>query len=155
MFKKLFLPVGMLVAVALAFLVPEPGIAFKDLKLNNLLIVIIFLVCGWQTTAELKMDRKFACVFTSGAFLTLVLAPFAGWAIARVFALDPFIAVGLMVIASMPPTLSSGVVITGTAGGNTLLAMTVTIGYSFIGVFILPVILPLIMPAGPRSTSGP
>lgn len=153
MFKKLFLPVGMLIAVAVAFALPEPGIAFKGLKLsglkmNDLLIILIFLVCGWQTTADLKMDRKFACVFTSGAFITLILAPFAGWVIARAFSLDPFIAAGLMVIASMPPTLSSGVVITGTAGGNTLLAMTVTIGYSFIGVFILPVILPLLMPEG-------
>jgi len=39
---------------------------------------------------------------------------------------------------------------TGSANGNTLLAMTVTIGYSFIGVFILPVILPLLLPEGAR-----
>ena len=148
MFKKLFLPVGMLVAVALAFLLPGPGIAFKALKLNDLLIIAIFLVCGWQTTADLKFDRNFLLIFLSGAFITLVAAPFAGWGIARGFSLDPLCAAGLMVIAAMPPTLSSGVVMTGTAGGNTLLAMSVTIGYSFIGVFILPVILPLVLPAG-------
>ncbi len=155
MFKKLFLPVGMLVAVALAFILPEPGIFFKNLKLNNWLIIAIFLVCGWQTTAEMKFDKKFLLVFVSGAFITLVAAPFMGWGIARGLALDPLCAAGLMVIAAMPPTLSSGVVMTGTAGGNTLLAMTVTIGYSFIGVFILPVILPLVLPEGTEIVIKP
>ena len=155
MFKKLFLPVGMLVAVALAFIVPEPGIWFKSLKLNNFLIIAIFLVCGWQTTADLKFDRKFLLVFVTGALITLIAAPFAGWGIAKGFHLDPLSAAGLMVIAAMPPTLSSGVVMTGTAGGNTLLAMTVTIGYSFIGVFILPVILPLVLPEGTEIVVKP
>ena len=155
MFKKLFLPVGMLIAVALAFILPEPGIAFKALKLNNLLIIAIFLVCGWQTTADLKFDRNFLLIFLSGALITLVAAPFAGWGIARGFGLEPLCAAGLMVIAAMPPTLSSGVVMTGTAGGNTLLAMTVTIGYSFIGVFILPLILPLVLPGGTEIVVKP
>ena len=155
MFKKLFLPVGMLVAVALAFILPEPGIFFKSLKLNNFLIIAIFLVCGWQTTAELKFDRNFLLLFITGALITLVAAPFAGWGIAKGFALDPMSAAGLMVIAAMPPTLSSGVVMTGTAEGNTLLAMTVTIGYSFIGVFILPGILPLVLPEGAEIVVKP
>ena len=155
MFKKLFLPVGMLVAVALAFIVPDPGIWFKGLKLNNWLIIAIFLVCGWQTTADLKFDRKFLLVFVTGALITLIAAPFAGWGIAKGFHLDPLSAAGLMVIAAMPPTLSSGVVMTGTAGGNTLLAMTVTIGYSFIGVFILPIILPLVLPEGTEIVVKP
>ena len=155
MFKKLFLPVGMLVAVALAFIVPDPGIWFKSLKLNNWLIIAIFLVCGWQTTADLKFDRKFLLVFVTGALITLIAAPFAGWGIAKGFHLDPLSAAGLMVIAAMPPTLSSGVVMTGTAGGNTLLAMTVTIGYSFIGVFILPIILPLVLPEGTEIVVKP
>ena len=145
----------MLIAVALAFILPEPGIAFKALKLNNLLIIAIFLVCGWQTTADLKFDRNFLLIFLSGALITLVAAPFAGWGIARAFALEPLCAAGLMVIAAMPPTLSSGVVMTGSAGGNTLLAMTVTIGYSFIGVFILPLILPLVLPGGTEIVIRP
>ena len=155
MFKKLFLPVGMLVAVALAFILPQPGIYFKSLNLNNWLIIAIFLVCGWQTTAALKFDRNFLLLFVTGALVTLVAAPFAGWGIAKAFALDPLSAAGLMVIAAMPPTLSSGVVMTGTAEGNTLLAMTVTIGYSFIGVFILPLILPLLLPEGAEISVKP
>ena len=155
MFKKLFLPVGMLVAVALAFIYPDPGIFFKNLKLNNLLIIAIFLVCGWQTTAEMKLDKKFLLIFVTGALITLVAAPVMGWGIAKGLALDPLCAAGLMVIAAMPPTLSSGVVMTGTAGGNTLLAMTVTIGYSFIGVFILPLILPLVLPEGTEIVIKP
>ena len=155
MFKKLFLPVGMIVAVIMSFTFPEIGIAFKGLKLNNLLIIAIFLVCGWQTTADVKFDRKFLLIFISGALITLIAAPVAGWGIAGVLRLDPMSAVGLMVIAAMPPTLSSGVVMTGTAGGNTLLAMMVTIGYSFIGVFVLPVILPLLLPDGAEISVKP
>ena len=103
----------------------------------------------------MKFDRNFLLLFITGALITLVAAPFAGWGIAKGFALDPMSAAGLMVIAAMPPTLSSGVVMTGSAEGNTLLAMTVTIGYSFIGVFILPVILPLVLPEGAEIVVKP
>lgn len=155
MFKKLFLPVGMIVAVIISFSLPKYGIAFKNLNLNNWLIIAIFLVCGWQTSAEVKFDRKFLMIFLSGAVISLIISPLAGWGISGLFKLDPLSAAGLMVIAAMPPTLSSGVVMTGTAGGNTLLAMMVTIGYSFIGVFILPVILPLILPTGAEISVKP
>ena len=145
----------MIAAVIISFTLPGPGIAFKALNLNNLFIVAIFLVCGWQTSMEIKFDRKFLMIFISGALITLVASPVAAWGIAGCCKLDPLSAAGLRVIAAMPPTLSSGVVMTGTAGGNTLLAMMVTIGYSFIGVFILPVILPLLLPEGAEISVKP
>ena len=60
MFKKLFLPVGMVAAIVLSFIYPEIGIKLKKLIGSNPFIILIFLVCGWRTKfGEMKFDRKF------------------------------------------------------------------------------------------------
>ncbi len=143
MFKKMFLPVGVIAGVVISFILPEIGIAFKKLALNDVLIIAIFLICGWQTKLDnVRFDRNFLLLLICGAVLTLGIAPWCAVGIARLFQLGTLATAGLIVIAAMPPTLSSGVVITETAGGSTFLAMTVTIIYSIAGVFILPAILP-------------
>ena len=50
---------------------------------------------------------------------------------------------GLVVIASMPPTLSSGVILTENAGGHTVWAMLLTILLNLAGIFTVPFVLDL------------
>ena len=76
MFRKLFLPIGIAVSIAVSFIWPEPGIAFKALRYgeyftaNNLMIVITFLVCGWNVdVGSTRFDRKFIMLFLGGFVL--------------------------------------------------------------------------------------
>ncbi len=55
--------------------------------------------------------------------------------------LETGVAIGLFLVAVMPTTLSSGVVMTGTAGGNMAHALFLTITSNFIGIFSIPFIL--------------
>lgn len=55
--------------------------------------------------------------------------------------LDKQIMTGLVLVAVMPSTLSSGVVMTGAAGGNTAHALFVTIMANSLAVFTVPVVL--------------
>ena len=94
MFRKLFLPAGIAVAIAVSFIWPDPGIAFKALRCgeyltaNNLMIVITFLVCGWNVDVNnTKFDRKFILLFLGGAVLALVISPLIGVGVARIFRL--------------------------------------------------------------------
>ncbi len=47
MFKKLFLPVGMVTAILLSFIYPQFEISMKKTLGSNLFIVLIFLICGF------------------------------------------------------------------------------------------------------------
>jgi len=146
MFKKLLLPVGMLVMLAISLLWPESGTWIKPLHGNEVCIVLIFLVCGWQTNVgEMRFDRKFAFLFVAGALITLGIAPWISKGVGTMLALPALPVVGLVVISAMPPTLSSGIVMTENAEGNTFLSMMLTIGYNLLGVFVLPLVLPWIL----------
>ncbi|KXZ50123.1 hypothetical protein GPECTOR_18g97 [Gonium pectorale] len=52
------------------------------------------------------------------------------------------LALGLLVFACMPTTLSSGVALTQVLGGNTALALLLTISTNLVSVFTLPLLLP-------------
>ena len=156
MFKKLFLPVGMLVMLALSLVYPAAGSWIKPLHLNNVFIILIFLVCGWQTNMKgLNFDRKFAFLFIAGAVASLGIAPWIAKGIGSVMGLGAMTVAGLVVVSAMPPTLSSGIVMTENAEGNTFLAMTLTIGYNLLGVFTLPVILSWILASSGSVDTNP
>ena len=150
MFRKLFLPLGIAVSIAISFIWPEPGIAFKALRYgeyltaNNLMIVITFLVCGWNVdVGATRFDRKFAFLFLGGAIMALIISPLIGVGVAKIFRLAALPATGLIVAAAMPPTLSSGIVLTETANGNSLLSILMTVGYNLLSVTTIPLMLAL------------
>jgi len=156
MFKKLYLPVGMLVMLAAALLYPPCGTWIKPLHLNNVFIVLIFLVCGWQTNMSgVRFDRKFLLLFVAGAAASLGIAPWIARGIGALMALPMLSVIGLVVISAMPPTLSSGIVMTENAEGNTFLSMTLTIGYNLLGVFTLPVMLSWILASSGSVDTNP
>ena len=156
MFKKLYLPVGMLVMLALSLVCPAAGSWIKPMNLNNVFIILIFLVCGWQTNMSgLKFDRKVFFLFIAGAVASLAIAPWIAKGIGSVMGLSALTVAGLVVISAMPPTLSSGIVMTENAEGNTFLAMTLTIGYNLLGVFTLPVILSWILASSGNVDTNP
>ena len=162
MFRKLFLPVGIAVSMIVAFAVPDPGVWFKglncgnNLTINNLLIVIVFLICGWNVNpGTTRFDRKFVLVFCAGALVTLVLSPLLGMATAKVFRLAALPATGLIVAAAMPPTLSSGIVLTETANGNSLLSILMTVGYNLLSVITIPLMLALCITASGEIDTNP
>ena len=142
MFKKLFLPVGMVAAIVLSFIYPEIGIKLKKLISSNPFIILIFLVCGWRTKfGEMKFDRKFLRNFIFCGLMALIISPLIGLGLGKVMCLDEAAILGLIIIACVPPTLSSGIVMAETAGGNILLAMMMTVVYNLVGVVTMPLVI--------------
>lgn len=162
MFRKLFLPVGVAVSIVISFVFPQPGIWFKNLNcgpsltINNLLILIVFLICGWNVdVGKTKFDRKFIMLFAAGAVITLVCSPILGVGTAKLFGLAVLPATGLIVAAAMPPTLSSGIVLTETANGNSLLSILMTVGYNLLSVISIPLMLALCVAGGGEIDTNP
>lgn len=142
MLKKCFLPVGMVLAAILSWLMPDVGIRLESLCGTAIFIVAIFVICGWQTNfGECKFDRNLLKVFLFAGLFSMLAAPWCGIGLAKVTGMDAMTAAGLAVILAMPPTLSSGIVMAANAGGNGLAAMLFTVAYNLIGVFTLPWVL--------------
>ena len=156
MFKKLFLPGGMIAAVILSFLCPEAGTFIKKSCGSSIFIILIFLVCGYQLQLkEMKFDRKFLAAFILCALLSLCAAPWMGYLAGKIFCLDMLALTGLVVMSSVPPTLSSGIVMAETAEGNVMLGVIMTVFYNLIGVLTMPVMLGWILSSGTKIETDP
>ncbi|MCP4180927.1 MAG: bile acid:sodium symporter [bacterium] len=139
MFQKLLLPVGTIAALIIAYIAPQSGIYLKNMHLIAWLVVIIFWTYGYtHDITNIKLNRKTAIasivIVVNNLILSALIGSFFGWLL-----LPTLAAVGLLVITSMPPTLSSGIVITDNADGNAVLALVFTIILNLIGIFLMPI----------------
>ena len=147
--QQWFLPVGLCLAIILALIAPEPGRALNETGLVVGLIPLIFLVNGYQTRlAGFSFHRGLAGALLVGGTIALLVGPWLGLAGAHLFGLSAGAALGLVVMATMPPTLSSGVIMTDNAGGHTLWAMLLTIALNLAGIFTIPFMLDLTLSLG-------
>ncbi len=151
MLKQLFLPVGLVLALAAALLMPGAGIFLSHNQGLKVLICIIFLVSGYQTGSRgLPLDRRLFHIFLVSAVISLFLAPLLGVLMTMAVDFAPSIAMGIIIISAMPPTISSGIVITEVSRGNAVLALFITISLNLLGIFIMPYVLDLgLKTAGP------
>lgn len=142
--KNYFLPIGLLLAFLLAWLDPRPGIVLHQLGLMPWMVIIIFLINGYQTNLkQLPRGRGVITGAMVGISISLLISPFVGLAVASVIALPIGAVLGLVVMATVPPTLSSGIVMTQIAGGNVPKALFLTILLNLVGIFTIPFMLHL------------
>jgi solute carrier family 10 (sodium/bile acid cotransporter), member 7 len=85
---------------------------------------------------------------TRGAVIALVLifavAPLAAFIIGSL-PLDPAVRIGLFLVSVMPTTMSSGVVMTGAAGGNIAHALLITVLANSLSIVTIPFSLALLL----------
>jgi len=154
--KKYFLPGGLVLAIILSAIFPDAGKLVKEYCGSSLFIILIFLVSGWQLeVGNMRFDRKFLLAFIVCGAVTLLAAPWFGVLIARSLQLDLLAMTGLVVMASVPPTLSSGIVMTENAAGNIMLGVLMTVFYNLAGVFTLPVMLNMSLAADSSIDTKP
>ena len=148
MFKKLFLPVGILIAVIWSLAAPAAGLFCKEYIGTPAMIVAIFLVSGMQVKFnELKFDRKFVLALIFGSGFTLVGLSFCGWLTLNWMNWDKALLAGLLVMLAAPPTLSSGIVMTNQSNGNMMLSIATTVFYNLIAIVTLPLVLGFLLNA--------
>jgi len=142
--NKYFLPIGLLLALLVALIEPVPGTLLHRMDLVSWMVVTIFLVNGYQVDLK-RLPRAARVVQASivAVLISLLLSPLIGLAIVSLLALPNDIAMGLVVMATVPPTLTSGIVMTQLAGGNAPKALFLTILLNLVGVFSIPFMLQL------------
>lgn len=144
--KSFFLPAGIITAGIAALISPEQGAWLKQAGVIPLFIIIIFLVNGYNLKLEnYKFEKGFFKTFIWAALVSLILGPFLGKIIGTIAGLNGVFALGLVVMSSMPSTLSSGIVITEVSGGNRIWALFLTVSLNITGIFTIPMMLNLVL----------
>ena len=139
-----FLPIGLVLALAIAVLAPVPGKVLHDVGVVPWMVVTIFLVNGYQIDlAKLPRASRVLRASIVGVLISLFISPLIGLAVVTAFSVPADIALGLVVMATVPPTLTAGIVMTVAAGGNAPKAMFLTILLNLVGVFTVPFMLQL------------
>jgi solute carrier family 10 (sodium/bile acid cotransporter), member 7 len=140
--KKLFLPIGLVLAIACALTVPQPGIWMKHQGFVPVFVVIIFLISGWQLNIrDAKLNHKFIYAMLLSLIISLLCGPFLGIGAVELFDFGTLTGIGLIVMCCVPVTLSSATVITELARGNTIWSLLITVVMNLTGIFTIPLML--------------
>jgi len=109
------------------------------------MIFVIFILSGLMIdNRQIMAGFKDIAATAMALGVILVVAPLVSLLI-LLLPVEPGTAVGMFIVAVMPTTLSSGIVMTRTAGGNMAHALFITISANFISIFTIPVVLPWLL----------
>eukprot|EP00834_Sanchytrium_tribonematis_P002241 NODE_65_length_25825_cov_1.353844.p8 type:complete len:383 gc:universal NODE_65_length_25825_cov_1.353844:16673-17821(+) len=144
---------GLIFAILLSYLWPDLGKSNGYLKTNlwtnNLCIVLIFLHTGISIQSQI-LRQAFLKVHLHVIMqiINLGLIPLYTFGFVRLISIpqtvDPLLLEGILVMAVMPATVSTCIVYTQLANGNTALAIIDSALGNFLGIFISPLYLILI-----------
>lgn len=148
--KKYWFLIGLAAVFAATILDPTDVLAslgrvFKQYHGPDVVIFLVFLFSG--ILLDPRLIRSGLSDIT-GSLLSLILIFAAAPLVAALIVLAPVdkgVAVGLLLVAVMPTTLSSGVVMSGAAGGNQAHALFITILANVLCMFTIPATLPLLL----------
>lgn len=127
-------------------LLAAAGALLKQNRMPEIIIFLIFTVSGLLIEKDQIIEGIKDYKTTA---LTLTIIIFISPLVAVVFSflgLDTAVTAGFFILSVMPTTLSSGVVMTGVAGGNMAHALFTTIVSSFAGIVTIPVSLSVLLP---------
>jgi len=112
---------------------------------------MIFLLSG--LSLEAKQIRQGVSDMATVAVAVVMIFAFAPVvaSLTSLIPLAPGVRIGLYITAVMPTTLSSGVVMTGAAGGNIANALMITILANILGTFTIPSSLQILVGSGSGS----
>ncbi len=144
--KKYWFLIGLLLVFAVTLAdtsetVSGIGRWFKMHGGPDTVIVLVFFLSGLRLNIR---QIKAGLMDIKGIVIALIIIFFVAPATAALIGLAPLdigIVIGIFLVAVMPSTLSSGVVMTGAAGGNMAHALVITVLANGLAVFTIPLIL--------------
>lgn len=140
-------PLFILAGTAIAFMFPEPFIPLTD-YINIFLMIIMFAMGLTLTIPDFKVVAKRPTPVIIGVIAQFVIMPLLAVLVANVLGLNPALAVGLLMLGSVPGGTSSNV-ITFLAKGDVALSVAMTSVSTLISPIMTPTLMLLL--AGTRT----
>jgi sodium/bile acid cotransporter 7 len=143
-----FLPLALVTSLIMGFVAPDAGVAAASAHLPAYTTTAIFILSGLSLRrGEALTALKAVSSVLFGITSILLLTPLAA-SLALALPLPRELCLGLAVFCCMPTTLSSGVSLTQAVGGNTALALLLTILTNVLGIFTMPFLLSALLGSG-------
>ncbi|KAI5006045.1 hypothetical protein ZWY2020_033288 [Hordeum vulgare] len=136
-----FLPLALIGGMTLGLLDPTLGCLAHKYSLSKYSTFGIFVISAWQL-----LQAWPAGLFGLGSIL--LLTPFLAQYIVQIQFFPREFITGLAMFCCMPTTLSSGVTLTQLAGGNSALALAMTVISNLLGIMFVPLSLAKYIGAG-------
>ncbi|KZV24239.1 hypothetical protein F511_01721 [Dorcoceras hygrometricum] len=134
-----FLPIALVSGVVLGFVNPRLGILADRYYLSKVSTFGIFLISGLTLhDVEIRDAVEAWQVGLFGVVSILFLSPILSKIILQLRLQPQEFVTGIAMFTCMPTTLSSGVALTRLAGGNSALALAMTLISNLLGIFIIP-----------------
>lgn len=126
-------------------LLVTPGLWLKEHRGPDIIIVLIFLFSGLAlNTSQIRAGLKDYRGTLTALLLIFIISPLFALLLSML-PLSTGLLLGLFLVAVMPCTLSSGVVMTDAAGGNMAHALLITIVSNSLAVVTIPVSLAILL----------
>ncbi|XP_076920773.1 putative sodium/metabolite cotransporter BASS4, chloroplastic [Bidens hawaiensis] len=148
-----FLPSALIAGVVFALINPSAGCLAHKYQVSKFSIIGIFLISGLTLPSE--EIGKAAEAWPVGLFgLTsiLLLTPLLSKFMMQVHLKPQEFVTGLALYNCMPTAISSGVALTRLAGGNSTLALAMTVLSSLLGILIIPFSVSRLIAGGVGAT---
>jgi len=163
-FKNL-LPISLVLFVVLGITVPQPGVFFSKLPTQYVCVVGLFLHSGLKLkTGEVKDALKSVKALLWGIICILLITPIIGGRLTGLLPFQPYtnhstngtssslgdhsegsailgpalFQIGIQIYFIVPCTISSGIIMTGQAGGAVALSVMLTVICNLASVFTVP-----------------
>ncbi|KAI3816869.1 hypothetical protein L1987_10653 [Smallanthus sonchifolius] len=134
-----FLPSALIGGVAFALMNPTPGCLAHRYQASKFSIIGIFLISGLTLRSEEIGEAAEAWPVGLFALASiLVLTPLLSKFMVQIHLQPQEFVTGLALYNCMPTAISSGVALTRLAGGNSALALAMTVLSSLLGILIVP-----------------
>lgn len=132
-------PTFILLGAIIAFIFPEPFIPLTN-YINIFLTIIMFTMGLTLTVPDFQMVLKRPLPILIGVVAQFVIMPFLAIVVAKMFNLNPALAIGLLMLGSVPGGTSSNV-IAFLARGDVALSVTMT----SVSTIVSPIMTPFLM----------
>ncbi|XP_059462010.1 probable sodium/metabolite cotransporter BASS4, chloroplastic [Corylus avellana] len=134
-----FLPVALVSGVALGLANPSLGCLADRYSLSKFSTFGIFIISGLTLRSrDIGAATEAWPVGVFGLVSILMISPYFSRAILQMQMKPQEFVTGLAIFSCMPTTLSSGVALTQLAGGNSALALAMTVISNMLGILIVP-----------------
>ncbi|KAJ8754500.1 hypothetical protein K2173_005661 [Erythroxylum novogranatense] len=144
-----FLPLALIAGVSLGLANPNLGCLAHRYHLSKFSTFAIFVISGLTLkNGDIGAAVKAWPVGVSGLLSILFFTPYFSRIILQIQLQPQQFVTGLALFCCMPTTLSSGVALTQLAGGNSALALAMTVISNLIGILIVPFSISKFVAAG-------
>ncbi|KAJ4977619.1 hypothetical protein NE237_008399 [Protea cynaroides] len=144
-----FLPLALVSGIALGLANPGLGCLANKYSISKFSTFGIFLISGLTLQSrEISAAVKAWPAGLFGLGSILLFSPFFSRVILQIKLSPQELVTGLAIFSCMPTTLSSGVALTQLVGGNSALALAMTVISNLLGILIVPLSLSRFIAAG-------